>query len=166
MMQFGEHIRIYLVDIVMVDATHSHDITPQLTALPCAEFCRDLENRMRDDLGYPANLHIEYELLDAVKYSHPGYPITVTLALADTQLIVVVTDQGIGIPAHDLPGIFQLFYRGSNVSTRSGLGLGLYIVDKLVHVMGGTVTVESPGADQRSTFRVVVPVKIGQADVK
>lgn len=176
-------LRDLIQDIVMVDATHSRDITPQLTALPFAEFCRDLENRMRDDLGYPVNLHIEYEPLDtvirvdegllrqvvfdllsnAVKYSDTGYPITVTLALADTQLIVVVTDQGIGIPAHDIPRVFQLFYRGSNVSTRSGLGLGLYIVEKLVGVMGGTVTVESPGADQGSTFRVTVPVKIGAA---
>ncbi len=176
-------LRDLIQDIVMVDATHNREVVPELAPLPFIEFCRDLENRMRDDLGYPANLTFQYTprvaqmwvdegllrqvvfdlLSNAVKYSEADQPITVSLELTDQALSMIVADQGIGIPAQDIGRIFGLFYRGSNVSTRSGLGLGLYIVEKLAQAMGGMVTVESAGADKGSTFRISVPVKVLEA---
>lgn len=176
-------LRDLIQDIVMVDATHNREITPELAPLSFGDFCREMEERMRDDLGYPANLvfhfvpqaaeiwvdeglmrQVVFDLMsNAVKYSEANQTVMVHLELTDGSLRIIVSDQGIGIPPEDIPRIFQLFFRGSNVSTRSGLGLGLYIVEKLVQAMGGMVIAESAGPDQGSTFRVNVPVKISAA---
>jgi signal transduction histidine kinase len=74
-----------------------------------------------------------------------------------------VTDRGIGIPAGDLPQIFERFHRGSNVDDRqfAGMGLGLFICKGIVEQHGGRISVESRlGAG--STFHVVLPVEARQ----
>jgi signal transduction histidine kinase len=71
-----------------------------------------------------------------------------------------VTDTGIGIPPEARALIFEPFRQVDNSDTRpcSGSGLGLYIVQRLLEVLGGTITVESV-VGQGSTFRVWLPTE-------
>jgi signal transduction histidine kinase len=71
-----------------------------------------------------------------------------------------VRDQGIGIPQSALPHLFQRFFRAANADQHqiSGLGVGLYVVKKIVALHGGTVTVSS-GEGQGSVFTVALPLR-------
>jgi PAS domain S-box-containing protein len=83
-------------------------------------------------------------LANAVRYSPDGGHVTVTLRRKSAGAIIVVEDEGVGIPAADLPRIFDRFHRGSNVSGRiAGTGVGLAGVKQIVEQHGGAVTVES-----------------------
>ena len=100
---------------------------------------------------------------NAVKYSPEGSEVRVAIAQRNGEAFIDVTDQGIGIPAADLPQIFQRFHRGSNVDDRrfAGMGLGLFISKGIVEQHGGRVSVESRvGAG--STFHVVLPLEAGR----
>jgi two-component system sensor histidine kinase ArlS len=85
-------------------------------------------------------------LLDnARKYSEPGTFITVDIANLNGLVHIKILDAGKGIPAEDLPRIFERFYRVDKSRTRAlgGSGLGLSIVKQLVEAHGGTITVTS-----------------------
>ncbi len=86
-------------------------------------------------------------LLDnAIKYSRPGGGVTVSvLKEADRSALVQVRDEGIGIPAQDLPRIGQRFYRADKARSRAegGSGLGLAIAQALVEAHGGRLWLES-----------------------
>ncbi|WP_303673225.1 ATP-binding protein [Vampirovibrio chlorellavorus] len=101
-------------------------------------------------------------LLDnAAKYSPEGTLVTVRaefLPEDDTQVRIVVQDQGPGIPAELLPKIFTQFYRVESPLKQQveGTGLGLYITQSLTTAMGGRISAEStPG--QGSSFTVIFP---------
>ena len=109
-------------------------------------------------LADPAALEqVLANLLDnAVKYSGTSKAIAVRVRTEPRHAIVEIVDRGVGIPAADLPRVFERFYRASNAAHRPGFGLGLPIVRELVHAHGGEVHVTSaPGAG--STFHVSLP---------
>jgi PAS domain S-box-containing protein len=95
---------------------------------------------------------------NAVKYSPAGGPIAVRLERRGGLVCVVVSDQGIGIPQHELPHLFERFYRAQNVDPRqiSGMGIGLYVVRAIVELHGGTVQAAS-GDQGGSTFTICLP---------
>jgi signal transduction histidine kinase len=90
---------------------------------------------------------------NAIKYSHPGKSILLTLSEGPEFIQAQVIDQGIGIPEKDLGRIFEKFYRVSSEDGKSiaGSGLGLTFVKEAVEAQGGTVLVESRSG-QGSTF--------------
>ncbi len=96
-------------------------------------------------------------LSNAVKYSRPGGSVVVHAGNEADSVVVSVTDTGIGIPAEDLPFIFQGFYRGKTErETEAGCGLGLAISRRIVDAHEGTITVNSePG--RGSAFVVSLP---------
>ncbi len=101
-------------------------------------------------------------LSNAIKYSPEGGKIEVDLERQAEQgrscAILRVRDSGIGIPAADLPHIFEPFHRAANVSGKiAGTGLGLSSVQQMVSHHGGTITVESQ-EHQGSTFTVRLPL--------
>jgi len=106
-------------------------------------------------------------LLDnAVKYSKDGVSVDVEVgADGDGQTHLRVTDHGIGMSRAHLRLIFNRFYRiGAEVRrSRTGTGLGLFIVKSVVKGHKGTVAAESPGPDRGSTFTVTLPGLIGPA---
>lgn len=98
-------------------------------------------------------------LLDnAFKYTPTGGSIYVNVRGDGDQVLINVTDTGIGITADDLSHIFQKFYRADNTDTRTigGTGLGLYLVKQRVEAMGGRVWAES-AFGEGSTFYVSLP---------
>jgi signal transduction histidine kinase len=88
---------------------------------------------------------------------------------ADTKLLVgdhlqfKVTDSGIGIPAAELPKLFQPFYRASNVGNLPGTGMGLAIVKQSVELHRGAIKVESEEG-KGTTFWVWMPLALPQQD--
>ncbi|MEJ8851361.1 hybrid sensor histidine kinase/response regulator [Variovorax rhizosphaerae] len=97
---------------------------------------------------------------NAIKFSPRGGGITVGLTESEEGVTLVVSDQGQGIEPRFLPMVFDRFAQGDASSNRQrgGLGLGLAIVKQLVEAHGGSVSVESAGVDQGTTFRVWLPV--------
>ena len=101
-------------------------------------------------------------LSNALKYSPPGTPVTVSFQRRDGEVVTSVTDRGPGIPPEEIPNLFQRYYRGAAARDRDGgLGLGLYIARTLVEAHGGRIWVESePG--KGSTFSFSLPVARAQ----
>lgn len=99
-------------------------------------------------------------LTNAVKFTPKGGTITVRLVREDSDYEISVTDTGQGIDAAFLPHMFEAFRQADAAMNRrsQGLGLGLAIVKKLVELHGGTITAESLGVGQGSTFRVRFPI--------
>jgi two-component system phosphate regulon sensor histidine kinase PhoR len=101
-------------------------------------------------------------LENAVAYSQPPREITLSAAQQDGQVEVRVSDNGMGIPAADLPHIFERFYRVDKGRGRvsGGTGLGLSIVKQMMQSHHGTVTVESE-LGKGTTIVLRLPVSQG-----
>jgi two-component system CheB/CheR fusion protein len=99
-------------------------------------------------------------LNNAAKYTQTGGQILLTAKPQDSEVVVTVKDNGLGIASELLPLIFDLFVQGesSPESERSGLGLGLTLVRTLVELHGGTVEVRSDGPGRGSEFVVRLPI--------
>jgi signal transduction histidine kinase len=82
-------------------------------------------------------------LSNAVKYSPAGGTIEIDTEIRGAEVVVTVTDCGIGIPASDLGRLFERYHRGSNVSGIVGTGVGLYLVKMAVDLHGGAIDVKS-----------------------
>lgn len=97
-------------------------------------------------------------LENAVKYGGRPPRVRVTLAVADGSAVLDVRDNGAGIPADDVPLVFERFFRGGDEMTRTteGTGLGLYLVRQIVTAHHGVVRVAETGPGG-TTFRVTLP---------
>lgn len=101
-------------------------------------------------------------LINAIKYTPAGGRIDIRVFPEKNDAVLVVQDTGIGIPAELMPQLFDIFVQGSVSLDRSqgGLGIGLSLVRTLVMLHDGTVTADSPGPDQGSTFTVRFPREV------
>ena len=97
-------------------------------------------------------------LNNAIKYSPDGGKITVSMKTTDSQLIVSISDQGLGIPKKDLPLIFDRFYRVDKARSRAqgGTGLGLSIAKEIIKQHKGFIWAKSEYV-KGSTFTIVRP---------
>lgn len=97
-------------------------------------------------------------LNNAIKYSPDGGKITFSMKTTDTQLIVSVSDEGLGIPKADLPRIFDRFYRVDKARSRAqgGSGLGLAIAKEIIKQHKGFIWAKSEYG-HGSTFTIVLP---------
>jgi signal transduction histidine kinase len=100
-------------------------------------------------------------LSNALKYDPGKNPVLITL---DSEVqegcplaVIEVCDQGMGVPAADLPHIFEQFHRASNVGTVKGTGVGLSSAKQIVELHGGTIAVQSIEG-HGSTFTVRLPL--------
>lgn len=94
---------------------------------------------------------------NAIKYT-PSGEVVVNVTGDDKQISISVKDSGIGIPAEDIPHLFQKFYRVDNSDTREigGTGLGLYLSRRLAEAMSGNLRVESK-YKEGSIFYLEIP---------
>ncbi len=84
-------------------------------------------------------------LTNAIKFTHPGGTIEVAITTSPGEVLIVVRDNGMGIPEDELTLVLDRFYRGSNATDQviAGTGLGLSIVDAIVRHHGGTMEITS-----------------------
>ncbi len=133
----------------LIDA-HKHELTVTIPSRP-----------MRVEGDEARLIQVVCNLLNnAAKYSEGGGHIWLTVEGAETEAIVRVRDSGVGIAREMLPHIFDLFMQGDRCPerSRSGLGIGLSLVRKLVHLHGGSVQATSEGPGQGSEFVVRLPL--------
>ncbi len=125
-------------------------VTVELTAVDQAMIMGD-EDRLKQ---------LILNLVDnAIKYTQPGGMVRLSLAKDSGWAQLIVSDTGIGIPAEDLPHIFERFYRVDKARSRAqgGSGLGLAIAKWVVQAHGGAIKVDSTvGAG--TTFTVTLPI--------
>jgi signal transduction histidine kinase len=95
---------------------------------------------------------------NAIKYSKPGGEVKISARADDTQVIIEIKDNGIGISQAEQVRIFERFYRVDKSRSRAqgGSGLGLAIVKKIAEEHGGTISVEST-LGEGSVFRITLP---------
>lgn len=172
----------YLTDLLqgvsLVESTQNRAVRPRQEMIQFGQLCRQLTAELKQETADPPNLKIDvngnettplildYYLLkqvmlnlltNALKYSPSHLPVQLHIALS-TNLILTITDQGIGIPESEKEKVWELFYRGSNVDVHSGLGLGLYVVKQLLEPMAGTITLSDNPAGG-TIFTVKLPIK-------
>lgn len=96
-------------------------------------------------------------ITNAIKYTKQG-DVLVNVTGDDSHVYISITDSGIGIPAEDIPHLFQKFYRVDNSDTREigGTGLGLYLARRLIETMSGHLNVTSIYG-KGSTFTIDLP---------
>jgi signal transduction histidine kinase len=103
-------------------------------------------------------------MANAIKYTKPGGTVTASLSKDENGAVLSVRDTGLGIPADDLPHVFERFYRGDKSRSRSkdgaGFGLGLSIAYWIVRNHGGEIEVKSK-VNRGSTFTVRLPLADG-----
>jgi len=85
-------------------------------------------------------------LANAVRYCRPGDRVTVRVRVEQAAAVLAIADTGPGIPADDLPHVFDRLWRGRHARAVAGSGIGLAVVRELVTAHGGTVTADSPPA--------------------
>jgi two-component system phosphate regulon sensor histidine kinase PhoR len=137
-----------------------------------AQICRSAAQEKNIDINLTCDEHLEscfdptlfeqavVNLLDnAIKYSEPNSTIHLSANLDDSELKVIVADQGIGIAQNHLPRLFERFYRVDKARSRKlgGTGLGLAIVKHIAQAHGGHVTVDST-LGKGSTFTIHLPL--------
>jgi len=177
-----ERMTHMLENILLIGRSEAGQVEFQPRPLRLTHFCQSLVDELRNAMA--TQLHdIQWQLelppddqeflLDgalirnivlnllsnAVKYSPRGGRVSLCIQTRPDALALVVSDQGIGIPAADQTRLFESFHRASNVGTISGTGLGLFIVKEAVTMHQGSIAVVS-GIDQGSTFTVTLPLVI------
>ncbi len=160
--------------LALADAGHlldeQQDVDLAAVTLECGEIARAIgdEKRIRvhtavDPIHVRGSaLHLRRAILNltqnAIRYSPASADIDVLLRHRDGQAVLSVADHGCGIPASDLPHIFEPFYRADPARARDtgGSGLGLAIADQIVRAHGGRIAVTStPG--RGTVFTMYLP---------
>jgi len=102
-------------------------------------------------------------LSNGVKYSRIGTQVRLKADVEGSQILIAVSDRGVGIADEDLPFIFGDFYVGKSAPpSERGSGLGLAITRRIIEAHGGSITVES-ALEKGSTFLIRLPVAGGGA---
>ena len=137
------------------------------TVSPLIQEGVELRHDVADDIGEAITDKARVQqmvinlLSNAIKFTEAGN-VTVSAATEDGALVIAVSDSGKGIPAEELPTIFDEYRQaeGSESAVQKGTGLGLSITKKFAELLGGTIGVESE-AGKGSTFTVRVPLEYG-----
>ena len=135
------------VETLQIEISPNHNISCELSELPAC---------IRGDKG-ALNQIFSNLISNAVKYSPDAPEIHVKGWREGDFAVVAVTDHGLGIDEHDLPKMFQRFFRAETSSGIAGTGIGLNLVKTLVELHGGSIDVRSE-KDSGSVFTVRLPI--------
>ncbi len=109
-------------------------------------------------------VEVAHNMIDnAIKYSHAGGVVDITVARDGAHACLFVRDVGVGIAASDLPHVFDRCFRGQTAAHRGGTGLGLHLAARTVAALGGTIEARSAGADRGAEFIVRLPLAEARA---
>ncbi|MDQ6861060.1 MAG: ATP-binding protein [Verrucomicrobiota bacterium] len=181
MNRHAERLTLLAEDILSLAKLEKPDVRLDLTEIYLPDFLggilRDWDKRLGtkllqasleapDDLPVIAGdeqrlQEVIYNLLDnAVKYSQPEGKIHLKAERIENSVRISVSDGGIGIPARDLPRVFERFYRADKARSRQlgGTGLGLSIVKHIAQLHGGSVEAASDFG-RGTTISVLLPVR-------
>lgn len=127
----------------------------------------NIEPRKKYDINADPNKikQVIGNLIDnSIKYTPKG-SITVSVHKQADKIFIDISDTGVGIPAEEIPKLFEKFTRakGANDINVLGTGLGLYVAKEMVTHHEGKIWVESPGKNMGSTFHIELPVKNSSA---
>ena len=167
-----------LEDVLTIGRAEAGVLRPSPSPIRLDEFCRALVETLEHStnrshalrytfLGDPDVTmderllqHVLGNLLgNAVKYSAPGTEIRFAVRTTAEECLFSVHDQGLGIPAEEIPTLFTSFSRASNAQHLPGTGLGLAVVKRALDVQKGTITVESE-LGRGTTFHVSIPRRL------
>jgi two-component system, sensor histidine kinase and response regulator len=173
-----EHLIALLDEVLLIGSFEVGKIKCRLTSIHLASFCQELIETFQLSISHSHEIHLSLSetiqqfhleadrnllqqiffnlLSNAAKYSPHQTEIQLDLQHLNQQIIFRVIDRGIGIPAENLPFLFDSFYRCTNVGEIKGTGLGLAIVKRCVDTLGGKIQVESTLGDG-TTFTVTFP---------
>ncbi len=172
-MEESEHILAMLNMLMDISEAEAGSIKLNLENIPVLELMEDTADLYRyvaEDKGLqisvdcPEDLRVTADrnrtrqalanLVDnAVKYTEPGGEINLQAHQSDGEVIIHVSDTGIGIPPEELPRIWERLYRSNDVRSSKGIGLGLSLVRAIVQGHGGTVEVISQSG-KGSVFKI------------
>jgi PAS domain S-box-containing protein len=172
-----------LEDVLVIGAGEEGKLRVRPTELNIVDFCQQLieeiqlskNNRHVINFKYVTLLHnviLDGKLLrhilsnllsNAIKYSPEQNSIDFDLFRDTQEIILHITDRGIGIPLEEQKNLFDLFHRASNVGTIGGTGIGLSIVRKSVDALGGNISFQSD-IHTGSKFIVSIPIKQTKED--
>jgi signal transduction histidine kinase len=176
----SERLSRLVEDLLLVARIESGGMRLQIEEVELPKFLREMaesftpeeRSRIRLEAGedggpvkmdpYRVDQVLRNLVANALKFSSPQSPVTLSASAANGWLRFSVTDRGQGIAESELGQIFERFHQAQPALTREarGAGLGLYITKRLVEAMGGTIEVSSrPG--QGSTFSVALPARAG-----
>ncbi len=94
---------------------------------------------------------------NATKYTPPNTTIEISAILEETEVIISIEDEGPGLVLEEIDKIFEKFYRGQSISHIRGMGLGLAICQKIIHLHGGKIWAENRGQGG-AVFRFTLPI--------
>jgi len=174
----ASHMTNLLEDILTIGKSETGKIKVKRISLDLKEFIDSLIEEVRATVKEPREINFTFSCLsrkvnaddkllrnvfnnlltNALKFSASGTPVTIVVSDFDGDILIEVTDEGIGIEEGELASVFESFQRGSNASAVQGTGLGLSILKKAVELMNGSVEVKST-INQGSTFRVQIPIQ-------
>lgn len=134
-------------------------ITKEMQALARATQVVRYENFVECSVNIDLKMlrHVLTNLIsNAIKFSPKGGEIKVTSRFRDNQLLLEVSDQGMGISEEDQRHLFERFYRGENAANIQGTGIGLYIISRYMEMAGGRIEWQSE-LGQGTTFILSLP---------
>jgi two-component system, OmpR family, phosphate regulon sensor histidine kinase PhoR len=179
MKRHSDRLTLLVNDLLSLARLESKEANLQLTEINMRDFLEDVTRdwakslagkNLRLELEVPDNFptvhaderrleEVVHNLLDnAVKYSPQNGRVVINTDAPDQEVVLSVSDEGVGISAQDLPRIFERFYRADRARSRElgGTGLGLSIVKHIAQLHGGRVEAESM-VGQGTTIRVILP---------
>lgn len=170
-----DHMTQLLEDVLLIGKIEAGRLEFNPEKIDIISFCRDVT----DDFRQQVTQHIDFVtsgayteatvdkklfrqilnnlLSNAAKYSPSDSTIYITVTCNETEVAIVVRDEGRGIPEKDQPRIFEAFHRANNIGTVSGTGLGLAITKQAVDQHNGTITFSSE-VGVGTTFAVTLPM--------
>jgi signal transduction histidine kinase len=146
--------------LTLVDLNRLIRTTSELYASRAEQANLDYELSLPDNVppvsGWADQLgSVISNLMDnAIKFTPAGGKVSLSLHSVDQDVVLVVQDTGIGIPADDLPQLFERFRRGHNAAHFPGSGLGMAITKAIVKAHHGSIVAESSGAGTTITVRL------------
>lgn len=162
--------------ILVIGKVEARGIEVQPSKFDLIQFCRTLIAEIRPDTNQIEFISRAKQLIvtldekllrsilinilsNSIRYSPECHPIQFKVQRQNEQIVFQIKDQGIGIPATDLPYLFEPFHRGRNVSNIPGTGLGLNIVKRFVDLQQGAIEVKSK-LGVGTTFTFTLPQHI------